>query len=795
MCRAPITRAIRDIDCLEPARAEEDIIEFVRPFENCDLCKKREQPTLRCLECSGLVCEICEPVHNRLQSHHTVVSIFEAGVVVQRQVINNECKTHPNQTLDLYCLMCNTMLCLYCDKYAHSSCTSAYDEFSNYKQKLSNSSQLLQDFVYLSDERKTFVRTLTTKEQHRMRTESLARLERSFAMLHTPTSTMFRTMSPADQAMARMQNLQSPNYLGNTSLSTPASLRVVQVNEFVAFARNFIRGLTAELENDVEFYEEYIGRLQNIAECTTDTPELKECKESLETEIGELIRKGEMMSENNKLIERSTDVEVAESALRIETVSLEFFRFRKPYSMDVRCVGLTLDEMNDKKSILRQTAICAMQEHIKTESVCLFVDRFEVSESLLLDNESSNESAETAKPQTTNKDDEKANTDEMVTAENKSVFNTVKCLNVLRNDKNHWTDNTLYVNNFLENASTRQGLTIDIRTIHETGFTGNCFTSAIENKCLEKCRYSKKRSYVNIVKSAGSTVLKYQTCFVNVFVAAPFTYHNTSLIRTNDIEKAHSAPIICLIGTRSLDSGLESLFLAPGDGSGPEFTHGVSVRAKIARFKQTNFSCIRGTTVSGISVYKDKAGVYCLLKGIAFCGRSLVTYSTNVGESDNANVYYIPKDAPEKQISVSCLNAELLSEMKGGVFYVSRDEETGALVIGRLIMTGHMTEDTIFTVTEGDTTVTPDKVRPHTMAESRRGELVVACAVEGDASRLIMIVPLKQRVEILEIQYPDSEYNEGEVVDLEMDSNGNIMCILKDVDGNIWRVISKYIMP
>ena len=794
MCRAPITRAVREIDCLEPACAEEDIIEFVRPFENCDLCKKRERPTLRCLECNGLVCENCKPVHSRLQSHHTVVSIFEAGVVVKRQVINNECKTHPNQTLDLYCLMCNTMLCLYCDKYAHSSCTSAYDEFSKYKQKLSNSSQLLQDFVYLSDERKTLIRTLDAKER-RMRTERSARLERSFAMLHTPTSTMFRTMSPADQAMARMQNLQSPNDIGNTSLSTPVALRVVQVNEFSAFARNFIRDLSAEVEKDVEFYEEYIGKLQNIAECTTDTPELKECKESLETEIGEFIQKGKMISENNKLIERSTDVEVAESALRTEAVSLQFFRFRKPYSMDVRCVELTLDKLNDKKSILRQRAICAMQEHVNTETVCLFVDRVEVSESLLPDNDSSNGNAETAKPQTTNKDDEKANADETVTDENKSVFNTVKCLSVLGNDENHRTDNTLYVNNFLENASRRQELATDIRTIRETGFTGNHFTRAIENKCLEKCRYSKKRSYVNIVRSAGSTVLKYQTCFVNVFVAAPFTHHNNSLIRTNDIEKAHSAPIICLIGTRSLDSGLESLFLASSDGNGQEFTHGVSVRAKIARFKQTDFSCSRGTTVSYISVYKDKAGVYCLLKGMAFCGRSLVTYSTNVGESDNADVYYIPKDAPEKQISVSCFNAEILSEMKGGVFYVSRDEETGALVIGRLIMTGDMTKDTIFTVTEGDTTVTPDKLRPHTMAESRRGELVVACAVEGDASRLIMIVPMKQSVEILEIQYPDSEYNEGEVVDLEMDSDGNIMYIIKDVDGKIWRVITKYIMP
>ena len=46
-----------------------------------------------------------------------------------------------------------------------------------------------------------------------------------------------------------------------------------------------------------------------------------------------------------------------------------------------------------------------------------------------------------------------------------------------------------------------------------------------------------------------------------------------------------------------------------------------------------------------------------------------------------------------------------------------------------------------------------------------------------------MIVPMKESVEILDIQYPVSEYNEGEVVDMEMDSDGNIMCMLKDLDG------------
>ena len=56
----------------------------------------------------------------------------------------------------------------------------------------------------------------------------------------------------------------------------------------------------------------------------------------------------------------------------------------------------------------------------------------------------------------------------------------------------------------------------------------------------------------------------------------------------------------------------------------------------------------------GYSCIQGKASRYCLLKGMAYSGRSLVTYSTNVGiEPDNATVYHIPKDGPEVPISVS----------------------------------------------------------------------------------------------------------------------------------------------
>ena len=441
--------------------------------------------------------------------------------------------------------------------------------------------------------------------------------------------------------------------------------------------------------------------------------------------------------------------------MRLEIASLLFFRLREPFSLDIRCIEIALDTMNNVKPIIRQRALCTMQEHSRTGPNCLFIDRVEVSANLLSDKYSSKENEEEDEQQTRNEVDGKVTVDRTLTTENDFIFITIKCLSVGNNDeytRRYSNCDNAYANRFSENAGRvkvlkKGGLRVDKETIDEPGFT----YKAIENKCLAKCKYSKKRSYVNIITSAGSSVLQYQTYMVNVFFAAPFSPNGKNIIRIGDIKKNLSQALICLIGTRCLDSGIESLFIASDVDSGQEFTHGVAVRAKVARFKQTDFSCTRRTSVSDIDVYNDKAGLYCLLKDKAYSGRSLLTYSTNVGESENATVYHISKDGPDIPISVSCFKAELLCEMKGGMFYVSRNEETGDFLIGRLIMDGALTKETIFTVTETHTPVKTDKLRPLTMAESRRKELVVACAVDGDASRLAIIVPMKETVEMLEI--------------------------------------------
>ena len=276
-------------------------------------------------------------------------------------MIKNECKAHPIQTLDLYCLMCNSLLCIYCDKYSHSSCTSANGEFVNYKQKLYYSSQLLQDFVHSSEERKTLINSLEEKHSYsRIRAERTLRLDGSFGMYHDSFSSMLLTRSQVDQLMSKKQHLPRTENIGDISILTPAALRVVQINEFSAFARNFIRELTEEVEKDVKFYNEYVDKMANIVGSESEFPELNERKENLETEVRRLIQKGKRISENNTLTEKETDIGVAESALSLEKASLQFFGLREPFSLDVRCIEIALDNMNNLKPNIRQRALCTM---------------------------------------------------------------------------------------------------------------------------------------------------------------------------------------------------------------------------------------------------------------------------------------------------------------------------------------------------------------------------------------------------------------------------------------------------
>lgn len=711
MCRQPITRSLREVDSLEPARAEEDIIEFVRPFENCDLCKKRERPTLKCLQCSGLICDNCMPAHSKLQPLHTVVSIFESGVSPS-QVMKSECRDHPNQTLDLFCLMCNKILCTHCEKYSHYSCIKNYERKNAYELKLENSPNLLRAFVFSKEEQSGF------------------------------------------------------------SVET----RVALLKDFASFTRQRLQDLTKEVEKDVTFYSEYIKNLDYIAEEHPDESEMiTQRHQHLKDEFSSTIEKGNKLILNTSLlIDRSTDAEIAESALTSEKSCLEFLRYRQLHSFEACCIGFATEKTVKGEAVLKQISNSVLKE-LKYGFVVLFVAPIIIRENTVIDGLSAgvvhNETS----------------TEKVVDSNRIKCFTEVEEYGLLHD---YMSDNTLHTNEFLDKAKPSMSHVVELRIL-TSGFTGNDIRYTVEGGCLKKIQpYDKKYPYIVVTKASGSETIMYKSYFLNFLSAAPLVYQNDNICRQVEAADLPDSEIICLIGSRSSSSGLEALFLEYKAGEG--FTSGLSVCAKVVRFKQGKF--INSISGSNYHFFTDDARSFVYLKVVPSNGNTLISYFSEIDESVQRERFFrILEDGSEAEVPISTSYAELLCELKTGMFIVTRENDTNKLTVARL--TRLLKTYILFCIKQEDVSVPLEKLCPKTMAETSSGDIVVTCAVLDDVTKLILLLPLTQRVEILEIQYAITERSETVIVDLEMDSVGNIMYVLKNDKERMWSVITKYIKP
>ena len=115
------------IDTYEPARAEEDVANFVRQFEICDVCNKPENPNLKCPNCNWYICEKCVPCHGKLKPSHVVETIISLDRKVKGQSnCLKTCTEHPGQVEDLFCIICLSILCIHCRDYSHGKCIKTW---------------------------------------------------------------------------------------------------------------------------------------------------------------------------------------------------------------------------------------------------------------------------------------------------------------------------------------------------------------------------------------------------------------------------------------------------------------------------------------------------------------------------------------------------------------------------------------------------------------------------------------------------------------------------------------------
>ena len=123
MCRKPILVSRSQVVNLYPGEAVQLVVALAKQFEKCDICDLKKTPNLRCEKCSAFICDGCLPCHNKLKRAHNVALIIPHNAISKRSVtLTRDCPTHDGQPLDLFCVICRRLLCILCEKFSHASC-------------------------------------------------------------------------------------------------------------------------------------------------------------------------------------------------------------------------------------------------------------------------------------------------------------------------------------------------------------------------------------------------------------------------------------------------------------------------------------------------------------------------------------------------------------------------------------------------------------------------------------------------------------------------------------------------
>ena len=721
---------------LKVALAENDIVDFIKAFEYCQICQKRERPTLKCVECGTLICEMCKSSHQS----HTFAPVLGLSVVCRGQYLE-ECKVHKNQSLDLYCLMCGTAICIYCEKYSHAECTKKYDNMQNFITKVARtSSRLFEQFHRSSQERNKLL----------------------------------------DPLIRRYKDIYK-----ESQEIPPMVLRVVRLKDFSSFSRQYLEEMKKEVENDIMFYKEYIDKLDSLIEKQSSTEQLLfERKESLQNAINVLCRNGEtLVNRIVKLVEKASDIEIAEAALIDEKTCIYYFRNRQFYSLISRPLKLQLENFTESKVILRQTSMADIKK--LDEILCfVFVATVEITDTNAARNQAT----------TIHSYNKQLDFDQ-------TLLTAIKCFTVFGFYKIIYCtrpipDNSLYINRFADHEEKRNvRLQMACSLPIAEGFIGDEFRNVIEHRCIVSCRFDDKADCIYVLLKAKTTskTFYYRTDFASLLSALPLALRNDCIYR---LDKETPCPdLICLIGPCNKKLGLEMLFLEFEQENG--FTNGIAVDAKAVQLKKATFPSFQ--IEMKFSFLEDRNKGFSFVKAKPRQRKALIRYYSRVENSVSPEQFLVTlADGLESPVPIHRVTVDLLCETTKGMYFVKCMEDTQEIIIGRLTMSRVIKkEDTIWSLSQDNIRVELGKLVPLTMTETRNNDLVVVCAVEN--GNFFMIFPLRQTTEILEIQYPLKEpffnYSGARILDFEMDCDGNIMYVLKDVQGEVMRIIAKYILP
>ena len=750
MCRRPILKPLSEINDLEPGRAEEDIVKFVKQYETCGLCDQKENPKLKCFECDCLICENCKPSHSKLTPSHNVNPLMQPASY-NRPHTKQMCQQHANMSLDLFCFICQTFLCSYCEKFSHEECQVRCDDM-----------------------------------------EVIARYHFGFLQMYVKASEL-RTL-----------------HYSNGRLS-----RVVYLIDYVKEANLWLNNIKASLDECIYFFKEYQSniadiikdqfkavpsRIQAIINDSSDSLKesetvycdiVKLLEEATESEIAISVLNIEQEAVQIFMRRRKQRMEIRplkfafDKGVTFTQISTGYLHIPDGVFAGMLCIAYSKphdkvywEHLPLKRNNNYTEAESKMAEHMveMNKSVPIYHDIISAYGA----------TEKTVEP----------NVYEIFVTH--YLTNESYLCKYTTSNSMFLSSNNMYTNECLDKTKSLMSLP-EYRTI-DIGFSDSI--DARDPFFYMPPPYDvhfddKENICIVMDLPSFSSNFKMVTSFANVF-EVPLLFNVTGGYKQTYSDADKTPSLLCFIGNRNSVSGLETILLYFDKTT--LHLYGVCINTSTAKFKN----------LSSIDLQKNQDFKYVKNKGNTFSFFSVKTensfmasYRTKAkctSAPKNLLVSFDPSKRSERIIPVIFETVSLFCSTTKGFYVAKHDDKLDVMTIEKMhfSLVG-MEAEVIFSLKEADVGVPICKLKPLTLVENGDNDIVVVCAVENDRSNaFIMLWPYKEEndcVEVLEVQCPHTVLSNASVVDLEMDPDGNIVYVLENQEGQNQIICTKYFMP
>ena len=764
MCRKPITKSVEEVHSLEPARTEEEIAAIVRKYEICGMCNEKENPRKRCADCRKLICGKCISVHRIMKSHYTLEPIIITDEYSQ-PFARKVCDQHKEQPLDLFCIMCQNVLCSYCTtiiNYNHAKCVDKYSD----NQVLDRFSHgFLQDFVKSAEARKYSFKT--------------------------------RTLS-----------------------------RFVHIKDFSEGSREWISAVKIKLQDSLSHLREYQQKIRRTKEELNDSEILVIRRQTIIQGVESIQQAGEYLHFKcvNLLSEKTTDFEVATAILELEQLCSWYFISVDDFPMATIPLEMTTEVVGHSVfCILRTVYSCSVRLVTSCDVFASIISVKQPEEEpyqiqTISHNFENNNKTESGSAM----DSVRATLRQSFYRRNESFHNRAIFLG--KGDNSEWqyyylpngmrVEVSLRVNpdcklvehtvcrKNVESGSPTMTMRASIRVLGPKAQALPPGSFYIEDGIGDpRICYCVGGPLDHRYGSSDSSLM-YTTYFTQTFgpvlslpiQRAPQTDHETQTVYLN-----------AFVGKSAPFSGLETLFIYFENDI--NHIHAFSVSACMAKFNlvsnvhpnQQNINCC---------VEKDEMGIFSLCtvtgdKGELLHSSFRTELSTNTAPENFISISGSDVLLHDLPVSVISYKVDLLCTARQGLYFVKRgldfnEVDFNTLTIGRLVENNfEIRPETHFSVRHTELGCIQIKdLKPLTIFENRNKEIVVICAFEYENTKFIIISPDKRGagvIEMVEVKYPsDVSVLNASVIDLEMDLDGNVIYVLENINGTKYSISTKF---